>query len=305
MRRHPELAIRKPKVTSLGRVSSFNRTTVQSFFNNLIDLRQRHQFAAADLYNMDEAGVTTVQKPDCIVARRGEKQVGSIVSAERGNLVTVASTISASRTSIPPFFVFPRVNFKDYFLQAAPAGSSGSANKSGWMTEIDFLKYLEHFVKFANPSQKKPRLLILDNHRSHFVLDGLDFAWKNNIIMLTLPPHFSHKMQPLDRTVFGPLKKFINTACDDWIINHPGQIMTIHDIPEIVATAHPRAFSMSNIRSGFRCTGIFPLNRNTFSDIDFSPSFVTDRPIQENLEDLDNQHFDVRNTEVTENVNCN
>lgn len=38
------------------------------------------------------------------------------------------------------------------------------------------------------------------------------------------------------------------------------------------------AVTPSNIQAGFRNTGIFPFNRNLFTEVDFAPSYVTDRP---------------------------
>ncbi|KAJ8737171.1 hypothetical protein PYW07_000442 [Mythimna separata] len=54
--------------------------------------------------------------------------------------------------------------------------------------------------------------------------------------------------------------------------------MSIYDIPSIVANAMPLALTPANIQAGFRKTGICPFNRNLFNDIDFAPSYVTDRP---------------------------
>ena len=49
----------------------------------------RYKFEAKDIWNVDETGVTTVQRPSKIVAKCGTKQVGALTSAERGRLVTV------------------------------------------------------------------------------------------------------------------------------------------------------------------------------------------------------------------------
>jgi hypothetical protein len=46
----------------------------------------------------------------------------------------MALAVSASGNSIPPFFVFPRKNFRGCFIANRPEGSSGFANKSGRMT---------------------------------------------------------------------------------------------------------------------------------------------------------------------------
>ncbi|TGZ49796.1 hypothetical protein DBV15_12516 [Temnothorax longispinosus] len=69
----------------------------------------------------------------------------------------------------------------------------------------------------------------------------------------------------------------LNTACDSWISTNKRPI-TIYDIPSILATALPRATTPENITAGFRATGIYPLDPEIFTDADFMPSYVTDRP---------------------------
>lgn len=100
-KQHQSLAIRTPKPTSLTRASSFNKHNV-GFFNNLASVLDHYKFLASDIWNMDETGVT-LQRPDRVVARKGQKQVGYITSAERGTLVTMALAVSAAGNSVPPF----------------------------------------------------------------------------------------------------------------------------------------------------------------------------------------------------------
>lgn len=153
------------------------------------------------------------------------------------------------------------------------------------MKDNHFLDFLKHFIKHVKCSKESPALLILDNHVSHLSIAGLDLAKENGLSVLTFPPHCSHKLQMLDVSVFGPFKKYVNTACDSWMTNNPGKTMNIYDIPGIVKHALPLACTPNNITSGFRKTGIYPFNRNIFDATDSMPGYATDRIVTENIPD--------------------
>jgi hypothetical protein len=106
-------------------------------------------------------------------------------------------------------------------------------------------------------------------------------AKENGVTIISFPPHCSHKLQPLDQfwSVFGPLKKQVNSACDQFMKETPNRTMNIYDIPMIVKSALPRAIQNENIVAGFRCTGIMPFNPAVFQEWEFLPSFVSDRPV--------------------------
>ena len=125
------------------------------------------------------------------------------------------------------------------------------------------------------PSKERPVLLLLDNHSSHLSIDGLNIAKDNGVVILSFPPHCSHKLQPLDRSVYGPLTKFINSACDAWIRNN-ARPMTIHDIPGIAKIALPNSIVPRNILSGFSVASVMPFNRDIFVN-DFAFCYMTDR----------------------------
>ena len=225
MKRHPELSVWKCEAVSKARMTAFNKESVGQFFVHLSNLLESTQVTANNIWNMDETGVTTVQKTGKIIARRGMKRVGAMTSEERGKLVTIAVTVSAGGNSIPPFFVFPRARMNADLLKYAPMGLDGVAALSGWMQQVHFLKYMQHFQKNARCSKSYPSILILDNHCSHLSVEALDFAYDNGIHMLSLPPHCSHRLQPLDVSIFKPLKTYFNSKVSDWLINHRGQKM--------------------------------------------------------------------------------
>ncbi|XP_046972346.1 uncharacterized protein LOC124539067 [Vanessa cardui] len=138
MKRHPVLSLRLPQPTSIARATSFNRINVQLYFQNYTSVVDKYKLQAKDIWNVDETGITTVQKPDRVIARRGQKQASAMTSAERGTLVTIALAGNALGNHIPPMFIFPRKRFNDHFIRDGPIGSIGTANGSGWMQEEDF-----------------------------------------------------------------------------------------------------------------------------------------------------------------------
>jgi hypothetical protein len=82
--------------------------------------------------------------------------------------------------------------------------------------------------------------------------------------------------------------------------------MTIYDIPSIASQSLPNALTPKNMKSGFLVTGIWPFNRDIFTDENFLSSVVTDRPLQDtqNLArtsecHISNSYLDVSNQPST------
>lgn len=58
----------------------------------------------------------------------------------------------------------------------------------------------------VNPSIEAPMLLVLENHKLHISIKGIDYCIENGIIILTLPPYCAYKMQPFDVSIYGLFK---------------------------------------------------------------------------------------------------
>ncbi|XP_071037117.1 uncharacterized protein [Parasteatoda tepidariorum] len=138
-----------------------------------------------------------------------------------------------------------------------------------------------------------PFLIFLRKFFKHHMLNGaplgtigaanprvIDFCKENRIIVLTLPPHTSHKLQALDRTAFSSVKKHYNIGCNKWMLAHAGRPIKIYDIAESVGIAYTISLIPKNIVSGFQVNGIYPFNRDVFDDIlTFLSAIVSDTPI--------------------------
>lgn len=219
-----------------------------------------YHFEPDKIYNLDETGLSCVlAAKEKVLGSRNAKQVGKIVSADRGESVTIVGIVNASGGFIPPIYIFPRKRYHVDYMDGSVEGSFPLFNPKGYMDTAAFLKTLEHLSVHAAPSKENPILLIVDSHSSHLSLEAILFCRERGIHMLTLPPHTSHKTQPLDLTVFQPFKQYCAASFDDWV--RAGNTITIQNIAKHSAIPFMKGFSSSNIKSGFRTAGIYPLNR--------------------------------------------
>ena len=79
-KRHEDLAIRHPQGTNIARAVGFNRPKVRQFFDLYKSQLEMSTYTSARIWNMDETGITNVQKPGKIDATKGVRQVGRMAS---------------------------------------------------------------------------------------------------------------------------------------------------------------------------------------------------------------------------------
>jgi len=81
---------------------------------------EKKKFGANQVYNIDESGITTVQTPGKIIARRGAKQVGRVGSAEKGSTTTVVCGMNEAGVYVPPMFLYKRKNMNNVLMKHCP-----------------------------------------------------------------------------------------------------------------------------------------------------------------------------------------
>ncbi|CAH1988413.1 unnamed protein product [Acanthoscelides obtectus] len=164
----------------------------------------------------------------------------------------------------------PRKKASDQLKKGAPPGSLFAFHPSGWIQTDLFTKWFDHFLEKAKPSAAKPILLILDGHHTHTRnLDVLIKAKDNHVTILCLPPHTTHKLQPLDKTVMGALKTFYNEVVRIFMRTEK-RAVTHFDICQLFGSSYLKVQSGERAVKGFSATGIYPLRRNIFTEEEFA-----------------------------------
>ena len=111
-------------------------------------------------------------------------------------------------------------------------------------------------------------LLLLDGHSSHFELSSIEMAVENQVSILCLPPHTTHESQPMDSSVFGPLKKNWTAICHDFQLQNPRAVITKYNFSKLFAQAWLKFLSAQNLISGFKKCGIYPFDCTAIEIID-------------------------------------
>ncbi|XP_047125213.1 uncharacterized protein LOC124807393 [Hydra vulgaris] len=211
-------------------------------------------------------------------------------SGERGSTITVVCAFSASGKYISPYFVFERKRINNQLLRGGNADMLAKVSDSGWINEHLFVDWLNHFISFAKPTKDEPVLLVLDNHESHISLDCYLLCGGNGIVLLFLPPHTSHRMQPLDLTYFGPLKSAYNRECDIFIAANIGRRITQYEVVELFTKAFNRLSNIEKAANGFRAAGFYSLDPTKFNDL-FPITIIT--PEMSLLDNIQSSKFQV------------
>eukprot|EP00873_Tetraselmis_striata_P034177 jgi/Tetstr1/454441/TSEL_041341.t1 len=86
---------------------------------------------------------------------------------------------------------------------------------NAWMDIAVFLKWVKDiFLRWTADmrSAETPMILILDNFGAHINPEVLPLLVDNHLIIVPLPPHASHFLQPLDVVIMQVLKHFKDKA---------------------------------------------------------------------------------------------
>ena len=168
------------------------------------------------------------------------------------------------------------------FRKGVVAQTLFANSTNGWINSDLFMKWFEFFL--ANIPPTRPVLLIMDGHGTHMSIELIELAQSSDVHLLCLPSHTTHVLQPLD---VGAFKGNWSKACSKYLAANPGRVITSDKLASLIADAWPLSLTTLNIMSGFKKTGIYPINPSEVTDRQLAPSKLFEQPSTKSSQDAD------------------
>jgi len=186
----------------------------------------------------------------------------SVEELEKQDHFTLVIAVAASGKALPSHLILPRQTAPN-LPEEVRCSFYLSGTSKGWLTAEVFRHWVEQIlIPFIRERRAQLRpgvstraLLIMDNATQHGAAEEL--LAKENITVLRLPPHTSHILQPLDLSVFGPLKQVLahkRRALQERITGVSERDFLLIALTETL----PGVLTPWTIKSGFIQAGLFP-----------------------------------------------
>jgi len=267
LERHAHLKTAIAHSIELARVTEASPEVIERWFNVLFRTIDELGILLKNIYNCDETGFALGKGKAMQVVI--DTEVGQKYEAEPGRQewITVMECICADGSSITPMIIFKGENISKSWipveqLKAIHAeGWHVSCNKKGWTSNGHGIEWLKKSFEPATREKANSqfRLLICDGHDSHISADFIRHCIANRIVLLLLPPHCSHLMQPLDVGVFRSLKQATRLALKQFYHTGIARLQKAEWF-DCFIKARQTALTVKNIKAGWKGAGIYPMD---------------------------------------------
>jgi hypothetical protein len=252
----------------------------------LKDKLTQYRILPKHTYNMDEKGfmlgVVQETRRYFTTSQFDSKKLRGNGQDGNREWVTVLASICQDLTALPPAIVYSAAtnNHMDNWyeeLGTTECIAQFSTSPSGWTNDEIGYKWLTTvFDRHTKPKLRKKndyRLLFVDGHSSHLNMRFIEFCDANRILLMFYPPHSTHRLQPLDVSLFNPLANYYSQNLSNWLITSRSICsMSKRHFWSLFWPAFQLAFTAKNIESSWRKTGLLPLNPEVvLSQVRLSP----------------------------------
>lgn len=155
--------------------------------------------------NYDESAWADDSGRKKLIFKRGCKYPERVINQTKSS-VSVMFAATASGVLLPPYVIYKATNLYDAWTVGGPPGCLFNRTKSGWMDATIFADWFKSVIIPYFRRFEGNKLLIGDNLSSHLSPEVVGLCEANEIKFTFLPANSTHFTQPLDVSLFRPMK---------------------------------------------------------------------------------------------------
>jgi len=169
--------------------------------------------------------------------KKGVHVYDTSAKSDKENITTLI-TVSDVGVIAPPLTVYKYKLMNQEIARSAPSYWGLGKTDSGWMTGEAFCEYFTNVFHpyLINSKIKLPVIVFLYGHSSHLTMHLGKFCKEHLIILVCLFPNTTHILQPLDVSVFAPLKAKWKSTVRQWRVDNDGKEICKQDVPTVLHT---------------------------------------------------------------------
>ena len=230
--------------------------TIETYYKELEKILNKNSIKdnGYAIYAINETDISLTLHSANITIQRDETSHEE--KEENPHTMTYISAVNAVGHIVPPCFVFKGAREstvdKEMTARSLP-GTKFIFSKTGRADSFVLLNYLkEHF---ANLVKQRPLILLYNGFNMNYTPDVISSALKEDIHLFVLPPHTSP-------TVFSPFQEAMQAKFQNSLDQHPDRMLTQEHLPALMTSAFEESMTKNSIVSGFKNTGLCPLNKD-------------------------------------------
>ncbi|XP_065650570.1 uncharacterized protein LOC136078709 [Hydra vulgaris] len=263
-----KILTRKADNLASKRAASCTPEIIDRYFQCVAEQYQQTGITSGShIWNCDEKGFSGIQGKAAVVCRKGTRHVFKLTDNNEKIIYTVNNCCNSDGHFAPPFVVYKAIrNFRHDWARDGPVGTKYSISKSGCMEHDTFIEWLKEVFIPETEQIGGIHTLLLDGHTTHITLEAILLCKKYNIILICLPEHSSHILQPFDRCVYFHVKqawKILSKYCKDSKCKN----LDKKNLSPLLKLLYKKGKCFTGLHAsvGFQYTGSFPLNKNNIN----------------------------------------
>ena len=257
----------------------------QLYFSLLCEKLGEYSIQPRHIYNMDEKGfsIGSLKKSRRLFSRSAweRDEVRQVLQDGDRTWITCLSCICADGTVLPPGLIYEgKQGMRSSWIDDLTPGEQDvhfATSESGWTdNELGRAWIEEVFDRYTRPKaeadgdddrQTAWRLLILDGHASHVSEAFINYCDNNRILLCILPPHSTHRLQPLDKVFFARLSAHYDDQLAEFLMETQGLVpVNKCEFLSLFWRAWTATAKDKYVLSSFEVTGIQPVDPSRILD---------------------------------------